>query len=83
MPSTAERLLEAARTLPEPLLVEVLDFAEFLRSRQSCLRAEAQEIPLTALCGGLAESTTFAGSPASIQERLRYSAPSRSASEIA
>ena len=33
MTTTTERLLEAARTLPEPLLVEVLDFAEFSRAR--------------------------------------------------
>ena len=32
MPTTAEKLWEATRTLPEPLLAEVLDFAEFLRS---------------------------------------------------
>ena len=55
MTSTAQRLLDAARTLPEPLLAQVLDFAE----------------SLTALCGGLADSATFAGSPLAIQERLR------------
>ncbi len=71
MPSTAERLWETARTLPEPLLAEVLDFAEFLRARQARLQVEAREIPLASLCGGLTDSTTFAGSPVSIQERLR------------
>jgi hypothetical protein len=30
MPSTTERLLQTVEALPEPLLVEVLDFAEFL-----------------------------------------------------
>ncbi len=71
MPSTAERLWETARLLPEPLISEVLDFAEFLRARQSNLQVERQDTPLTELCGGLANSTTFAGSPMSIQERLR------------
>lgn len=71
MPSTAERLWETARTLPEPLLSEVLDFAEFLRARQIYLQVKEQDAPLTDLCGGLANSTTFAGSPTSIQERLR------------
>lgn len=72
MPSTAERLWETANSLPEPLLTEVLDFAEFLRVRQARLQAEAAEIPLSSLCGGLNDSTTFAGSPSSIQERLRH-----------
>jgi hypothetical protein len=71
MPSTAERLWETARTLPEPLLSEVLDFAEFLRARQVSLPVEEQDTPLSALCGGLSNSITFAGSPSSIQERLR------------
>jgi hypothetical protein len=72
MPSTADRLRETALSLPEPLLIEVLDFAEFLRVRQARLQAEAAaEIPLSSLCGGLIDSTTFAGSPVVTQERLR------------
>lgn len=71
MPSTAERLLETASTLPENLLAEVLDFAEFLRARQLRQQAQAAELPLSSLCGGLAQSRTFAGSPIDIQERLR------------
>ncbi|MBC7620394.1 MAG: DUF2281 domain-containing protein [Candidatus Saccharibacteria bacterium] len=35
MSTTSERLLEAVQNLPEPLLVEVLDFADFLRARQT------------------------------------------------
>lgn len=73
MPSTAERLWDAAHSLPEPLLTEVLDFAEFLRVRQARLQAgaTAPDTPLTDLCGGLTDSATFAGSPLAIQERLR------------
>jgi Protein of unknown function (DUF2281) len=71
MTSTAQRLLEATSSLPEPLLAEVLDFAEFLQSRQnSKLKADA-DTPLAALCGGLSGSSTFAGSPSGIQVRLR------------
>ncbi len=71
MSSIAERLLETARTLPEPLLAEVLDFADFLRARQSQAFFNAPETPLQALCGGLENSSTFMGSPASIQEQMR------------
>lgn len=71
MTSTAQRLLEAARTLPEPLLAQVLDFAEYLRARQVDVPASPDREPLAALCGGLADSATFAGSPMAIQERLR------------
>lgn len=71
MSSTAERLWETARTLPEPLLCEVLDFAEFLRARNLNQTIADQDVPLTALCGGLADSATFSGSPLVIQERLR------------
>jgi len=72
MTSTAQRLLDAARTLPEPLLAQVLDFAESLRARQGDdAPASPDRALLTALCGGLADSATFAGSPLAIQGRLR------------
>jgi Protein of unknown function (DUF2281) len=71
MPTIAERLWEIAHTLPEPLLAEVLDFAEFLRARQARQEAARKTMSLASLCGGLSESTTFAGSPLDIQNRLR------------
>ena len=71
MPSTAERIWETTRTLPEPLQAEVLDFAEFLRTRQEKRLDSVDELPLASLCGGLVNSPTFAGSPVDIQERLR------------
>lgn len=71
MPTAAERLWATVQTLPEPLLVEVLDFAEFLRARQAPLSHSATNISLSMLCGGLADSATFAGSPLEIQQRLR------------
>jgi Protein of unknown function (DUF2281) len=71
MSTVAERLMEAARSLPEPLVAEVLDFAEFLRARQSHAETPAGQTPLAHLCGGLEHSTAFAGDPAEIQRRLR------------
>ncbi len=71
MTSTAQRLWETAHTLPEPLLAEVLDFADFLRARISIAPAPVPDTPLSALCGCLTESGTFADSPVNIQERLR------------
>ena len=71
MPTIAERLWETAHTLPEPLLAEVLGFAEFLSARQARQEAARQSVTLASLCGGLRESTTFAGSPLDIQNQLR------------
>lgn len=71
MPSTSERLWKTASALPEALLTEVLDFAEFLRARQARRDADEPDLPLVALCGGLADSVTFSDSPVRIQERLR------------
>ena len=71
MSDTAERLRKTASALPESLLSEVLDFAEFLRAKQARLDVQHTEVSLSALCGGLADSVTFAGSPTHIQERLR------------
>lgn len=45
MTSTAQRLLETARTLPEPLLAQVLDFAEYLRARQAGAPAGPDRVP--------------------------------------
>jgi hypothetical protein len=71
MSTVAERLMEAARSLPEPLLAEVLDFAEFLRSRKTRDEQAFGQAPLASLCGGLEHSRTFAGDPIDIQRSLR------------
>ncbi len=72
MPTTAERLWETARTLPEPLLAEVLDFAEFLRARDAKATGGVESsTSLSDLCGGLEGSSTFAGTPSAIQQQLR------------
>ena len=53
MPTTVEKLLAATRTLPEPLLAEVLDFAEFLQAKRGALASQALLVRVTTLCGGL------------------------------
>ena len=71
MSTTSERLLEAVQTLPEPLLAEVLDFADFLRSRHTSAASQPADISLASLCGGLENTQTFGESPLTIQQKLR------------
>lgn len=71
MSSIVDRLWETVRNLPEPLLAEVLDFAEFLRARQPHANADSDDVSLARLYGGLENSQTFGGSPLAIQQRLR------------
>lgn len=71
MRTTTERLIEAARALPEPLLAEVLDFADFLRTRSTRVFSQSADISLASLCGGLENTQTFSGSPLAIQQQLR------------
>ncbi len=71
MSTTAERLWATARSLPEPLLAEVLDFAEFLRAREAKGLAESTAVRLIDLCGGLERSSTFSATPEVIQQQLR------------
>ena len=71
MSTTSERLFETVQTLPEPLLAEVLDFADFLRARQLNMLTQPDNISLASLCGGLENTQTFCGSPLAIQQQLR------------
>ena len=71
MSITTERLFEAAQALPEPLLAEVLDFADFLRAKSTRTLGQSADIPLASLCGGLESTQTFSGSPVAIQQQLR------------
>jgi hypothetical protein len=71
MSLTAERLFETAQALPEPLLAEVLDFADFLRARSTGTLSQPVDVPLASLCGGLENTQTFGGSPLAIQRQLR------------
>ncbi len=71
MSTTAEKLWEATRTLPEPLLAEVLDFAEFLRIKRGVVDGPERSARLSALCGGLETSVAFGADPLTIQRQLR------------
>ena len=69
--TTAEKLYETVRDLPEPMLAEILDFAEFLRRKVFNEQIHtSNELPEN-LAGGLENSVTFAGGPLVIQQQLR------------
>lgn len=65
-----DQLYEVGSQLPPPALAELLDFAEFLRQKNTPTRT-TQSIPLADLGGGLEDSVAFAGSPLAIQEKMR------------
>lgn len=69
--TTAERLYQVTQQLPEPMLAELLDFAEFLRQRKSPEAGQAGNITLLDLQGGLEASVAFADAPLLIQKKLR------------
>jgi len=71
MTTTSERLIQTAQSLPESLLVEVLDFADFLRTKQMKTAKQSANISLASLCGGLENTQTFVGSPLATQQQLR------------
>ena len=66
-----EKLYETVRDFPEPIIAELLDFADFLRVRKLHIPASESAELLIDLRGGLENSTTFADDPLAIQERLR------------
>jgi hypothetical protein len=66
----ASRLYDAIKDLSEPELAEVLDFAEFLRQKQSPTQAEADDVLLTSLVGGLENSETFKGDSLTLQKKI-------------
>ena len=69
--TTTEKLYEALKDLPEPVISELLDFAEFLRQRKLPKRGQAGNQSLLDLQGGLEASVAFADDPLLIQKRLR------------
>jgi len=68
--TTAERLYKTAKELPEPVVAEILDFAEFLQNKMAGERVSGKEM-LINMAGGLETSATFSGDPSEIQKRLR------------
>lgn len=69
--TTTEKLYKAVQDLPEPVIAELLDFAEFLRGKLIHKQAHSSEELLVDLMGGLENSVTFTGEPLAIQKRLR------------
>lgn len=69
--TTSERLFQSVQNMPEPLLAEVLDFADFLRARHLSKAGQPVDISLASLCGGLENTQTFSESPLAIQQKLR------------
>lgn len=69
--TTTEKLYKAVQDLPEPVIAELLDFAEFLRGKLNHKQAHSSEELLVDLMGGLENSVTFTGESLAIQKRLR------------
>jgi len=69
--STTTRLYDAIKDFPDPVLAEIIDFAEFLRSKQLNLHTAASDEPLMTLSGGLERSKNFAADPLVLQTRMR------------
>jgi hypothetical protein len=69
--TTTEKLYKTVKDLPEPILAELLDFAEFLRNKMLNEQFHPNDELLVNLTGGLENSVTFAGDPLVIQHRLR------------
>ena len=69
--TTAEKLYNTAKELPEPVIAEILDFAEFLRKKRVVGDVAARKEMLIDLAGGLENSKTFSGDLLGIQKRLR------------
>ena len=69
--TTTEKLYKVVQDLPEPIIAELLDFAEFLRSKMRNRPANSNDELLIDLMGGLENSVTFAGESLVIQKRLR------------
>lgn len=67
-----EKLYETVKDFPEPIMAELLDFAEFLREKRRPEKIEqANGELLIALKGGLESSHALVGDPMEIQEKLR------------
>ena len=69
--NAASRLFEAIKGLSEPVLAEVVDFAEFLREKQKQPPTVSNDGPLLSLAGGLENSPCFSGDLVALQEKIR------------
>lgn len=69
--NTTTRLYNAIKDFPDPVLAEIIDFAEFLREKRLNLHPSASDEPLITLAGGLEKSGNFADDPSILQARMR------------
>lgn len=69
--NNAGKLYETIKDFSEPALVEILDFAEFLRQKQMLMRTESSDALLTSIVGGLENSETFKEDSLGQQLRMR------------
>ena len=69
--NTATRLYDAIKDFPDPVLAEIIDFAEFLRAKRLNLHPSVSDEPLITLSGGLEKSKNFADDPLVLQARMR------------
>lgn len=69
--TTAEKLYKTTKELPEQVIAEVLDFAEYLRQKMIKPKKVVTKKRLIDLAGGLESSDVFAGDPLKIQKDLR------------
>ena len=69
--NTAEKLSQVTQQLSEPMLAELLDFAEFLRQKKLSAERQTTNQPLLDLQGGLETSIAFADTPSLIQKKMR------------
>lgn len=68
--TTVEKLYKTVQELPEPVISEILDFAEFLSKKRPVIN-KGSNISLLDLVGGLENSIAFNGNPLAIQKQLR------------
>ena len=71
MNTTTTRLYDAIKGFPDPVLAEIVDFAEFLRAKRLNQIPIVSDEPLLTLAGGLEASKTFAADALVLEARMR------------
>jgi hypothetical protein len=66
-----EQLTETVKTLPEPYILEVLDFAEFIKAKAEKKEAMKPGADFSQFFGLLKDAPVFEGDPVQIQKALR------------
>jgi len=69
--TNASKLHDLIQGLPDAVVAEVVDFAEFLRDKRVQVDALPNDDLLMSLAGGLETSENFIGDPLTLQGRMR------------